>query len=140
MELTKQQIKRQDFVDNVIFELINKLIPSDKKMEWDIEAIGEIRDAIQAQFVGKFIYNLREANSIKELRAIVGGSPKTLYNKIRFADELGLLNWSSKGDYIALTKLGEQYVAAKDKYLGFKFVIQMQLHKSLKLMNYLNIN
>jgi hypothetical protein len=23
---------------------------------------------------------------------------------------------------------------------GFKFVIQMQLHKSLKLMNYLNIN
>jgi hypothetical protein len=190
--------------------------------------------------INKFIYNLCETNSINELRGIVGGSPKTLYNKIRFADELGLLNWSSKGDYIALTKLGEQYVAAKDKYLeemlsedqakllkdyvmqnpydscinlgiasmvecvftlskttypvpleqleqyftiysgkslewqtprakmygakmysnyaidlgllakndtsvyltpeGFKFVIQMQLHKSLKLMNYLNIN
>ncbi|MCR5065136.1 MAG: hypothetical protein K6A67_05130 [Bacteroidales bacterium] len=53
MELTKQQIERQDFVDNAIFELINKLIPSDKKMEWDIEAIGEIRDAIQAYFVGR---------------------------------------------------------------------------------------
>ena len=190
--------------------------------------------------INKFIYNLRETNSLNELQSIVGGSPKTLYNKIRFADELGLLNWSRKGDYIALTKLGEQYVDAKDQYLadtlsedqakllkehvmenpyesciilgiasmvecvftlsktsypvplqlledyfsvysgksiewqtprakmygakmysnyaidlgllakndasvyltpeGFKFVIQMQLHKSLKLMNYLNIN
>ena len=202
-----------------------------------------MRPTLQSQerlVVNKFIYNLIETNSISELRTIVGGSPKTLYNKIRFADELGLLNWSSKGDYIALTKLGEQYVAAKDKFLeetlsedqakllkdqvmqnpynsciilgiasmvecvftlsktsypvpleqleqyfaiysgkslewqtprakmygakmysnyaidlgllakndksvyltpeGFKFVIQMQLHKSLKLMNYLNIN
>ena len=190
--------------------------------------------------INKFIYNLRETNFLNELQSIVGGSPKTLYNKIRFADELGLLNWSRKGDYIALTKLGEQYVDAKDQYLadtlsedqakllkehvmqnpyesciilgiasmvecvftlsktsypvplhlledyysiysgkslewqtprakmygakmysnyaidlgllakndasvyltpeGFKFVIQMQLHKSLKLMNYLNIN
>jgi len=190
--------------------------------------------------INKFIYHLRETNSIKELQSIVGGSSKTLYNKIRFSNELGLLNWSKKGDYIALTKLGEMYIAAKDKYLedtlsedqakllkdfvmqnpyescinlgiasmvecvltlskttypvsleqlenyfaiysgkslewqttrakmygakmysnyaidlgllakndasvyltpeGFKFVIQMQLHKSLKLINYLNIN
>lgn len=68
--------------------------------------------------INKFIYNLSETNSISELRIIVGGSPKTLYNKIRFADELGLLNWSSKGDYIALTKLGERYIDAKDRYLG----------------------
>lgn len=190
--------------------------------------------------INKFIYHLRETNSIKELQSIVGGSSKTLYNKIRFSNELGLLNWSKKGDYIALTELGEMYIAAKDKYLedklsegqatllkdfvmqnpyescinlgiasmvecvltlskttypvsleqlenyfaiysgksldwqttrakmygakmysnyaidlgllakndasvyltpeGFKFVIQMQLHKSLKLINYLNIN
>ena len=51
MELTKQQIERQDFVDNAIFELINELIPSDKEMEWDIEVIGEIRDVIQSQLV-----------------------------------------------------------------------------------------
>jgi len=51
MELTEQQIKRQDFVDNAIFELINELFPSDKEVEWDIEAIGEIRDAIQSQLV-----------------------------------------------------------------------------------------
>lgn len=53
MELTKQQIKRQDFVDNAIFDLINELIPSEKELEWDIEAIGEIRDAIQSQLVEK---------------------------------------------------------------------------------------
>lgn len=53
MELTKQQIKRQDFVDNTIFDLINELIPSGKEMGWDIEAVGEIRDAIQSQLVNR---------------------------------------------------------------------------------------
>lgn len=67
--------------------------------------------------INKFIYHLTETNSIKELQEIVGGSSKTLYNKIRFANELGLLNWSKNGDYIVLTQLGEKYVAAKDDYL-----------------------
>lgn len=53
MELTKQQIERQEFVDNAIFQLINELIPFNKEMEWDIEAIGEIRDVIQCQLVTK---------------------------------------------------------------------------------------
>lgn len=53
MELIDQQISRQDFVDNAIHDLINELIPSDKEMEWDIEVIGEVRDAIQAQLVGR---------------------------------------------------------------------------------------
>ena len=52
-ELTDQQITRQDFVDNVIYNLINELIPSDKEMVWDINAIGEVRDAIQAILVGR---------------------------------------------------------------------------------------
>ena len=60
MELTKQQIERQDFVDNAIFELINELIPSEKEMEWDIEAIGEIRDALQSQLVAKGICTEQE--------------------------------------------------------------------------------
>ena len=53
MELTTQQIERQDIVDNAIFNLINELIPSDNEMEWNIEAIGEIRDAIQSRIVTK---------------------------------------------------------------------------------------
>lgn len=51
MELTDQQIARQDCVDNAIYDLINELIPSDKEMDWDIEAIGAVRDAIQSKLV-----------------------------------------------------------------------------------------
>ena len=60
MALTKQQIERQDFVDNVIFDMINELIPSEKEMEWNIEVIGEIRDAIQSQLVDRGICTEQE--------------------------------------------------------------------------------
>lgn len=66
--------------------------------------------------INKFIYFLKRTNSIKDLLAIVGGSSKTLYNKIKFSNELGLVNWVKNGDYIALTKLGERYVSAKDEF------------------------
>lgn len=52
-ELTKQQIERQDFVDNQIFELTQKLLPRSKQINWDIETIGAIRDAISEQIVTK---------------------------------------------------------------------------------------
>ncbi len=45
-ELTDEQIKRQDFVDNAIHGLLSELNPSQKNVEWNIEAIGEIRDLI----------------------------------------------------------------------------------------------
>ena len=51
MKLTDKQIARQDAVDNAVFSLINELIPSDKEMSWDIEAIGAVRDAMQSQLV-----------------------------------------------------------------------------------------
>jgi hypothetical protein len=50
-QLTKKQIERQDFVDNQIFELIQKLLPPAKQTEWNIEEIGEVRDTIQRQIV-----------------------------------------------------------------------------------------
>jgi hypothetical protein len=53
VKLTKQQIARQDFVDNEIFELLQKLLPLSKPMKWDIEAIGAVRDAICEQIVDK---------------------------------------------------------------------------------------
>lgn len=52
-KLVKQQIERQDFVDNQIFELIQKILPPQKQMEWNIEVIGTIRDAIQRQIVNE---------------------------------------------------------------------------------------
>lgn len=46
-ELTDEQIKRQDFVDNLVFDLICEINPTDKDLEWNIEMIGEIRDNIR---------------------------------------------------------------------------------------------
>lgn len=51
-QLTEKQIKRQDFVDNKVFELIQRLAPS-AKIKWDIEMIGNVRDSIQTQIVDK---------------------------------------------------------------------------------------
>ena len=52
--LYEDQIKRQDFVDNKIYELVNQLVPSEKKIGWNIEMIGDIRDTIQHWLVDKY--------------------------------------------------------------------------------------
>ena len=52
-ELTKHQIYWQDFVDNAIFDLIQKVNPSGKEIEWNIEMIGDVRDVIQEWAVDK---------------------------------------------------------------------------------------
>jgi hypothetical protein len=51
---TEDQIKRQDFVDNEIYDLVKRLIPSKSAIEWDIEMIGDIRDTIQHWLVDKY--------------------------------------------------------------------------------------
>ncbi len=45
--LSEQDLARQDYVDNKIFETINALNLSSKPVEWNIEMIAEIRDGIQ---------------------------------------------------------------------------------------------
>lgn len=52
LELTERQIDRQDCVDSIIYELINKLSP-ETDIEWDIEDIAEVRDVIQGILVDK---------------------------------------------------------------------------------------
>lgn len=52
-QLTKNQTERQEFVDNQIFELMQKLHQPSKKMEWDIEVIGAVRDVIREYIVDK---------------------------------------------------------------------------------------
>jgi hypothetical protein len=46
----RQKIERWDLVDNSIFELLNNLNPTDKKINWDIKIISEIRLSIQNYF------------------------------------------------------------------------------------------
>jgi DNA polymerase sigma len=52
--LSDDQIKRQDFVDNQIYDLVKRLNPSRSEIEWDIEMIGDIRDTIQHWLVDKY--------------------------------------------------------------------------------------
>ena len=53
-KFTEDQIKRQDFVDNQIYDLVKRLVPSARKIEWDIEMIGDIRDTIQHWLVDRY--------------------------------------------------------------------------------------
>jgi hypothetical protein len=68
--------------------------------------------------VNKFIYELQQTTSLKQLQDIIGGSKKTLYNKIKFASELRIINWEPNTDSIVLSSLGEKYVEARDKSYG----------------------
>ena len=68
--------------------------------------------------VNKFIYELQRTTSLKQLQDIIGGSKKTLYNKIKFASELRMINWEPNTDSIVLSSLGEKYVEARDKSYG----------------------
>lgn len=53
MELTNKEIKRQDFVDNEIQQLLEKLNPTKQFIDWNIENISEIREVIKNIFIEK---------------------------------------------------------------------------------------
>ena len=53
MELKKNQIERQDFVDNTILDLLKTLNPTNKQLDWDIEMISNIRDIVKTWIVEK---------------------------------------------------------------------------------------
>lgn len=60
MELTDEQIERQDLVDNAIFSLLNEINPSKVDLDWDIELIGSVRDCIQREFMERNICSAQE--------------------------------------------------------------------------------
>ena len=47
--MTKKQIERQDFVDSMIYTLLNTLSPK-LLLNWNIAMIGNVRDAIEKEF------------------------------------------------------------------------------------------
>jgi len=53
-EFNDKQLRRQDFVDNEIYDLVKRLIPSTREIDWDIEMIGDIRDTIQHWLIDKY--------------------------------------------------------------------------------------
>ena len=54
-ELTEKQLERQDFVDNLIFSLIQQLNPTNRVIDWDIEMIGNVRDAVVCELEKKLV-------------------------------------------------------------------------------------
>ena len=59
-EFTKKEILRQDFVDNEVFDLINKLLSPTASIDWDIEIIGNVRDAIRREVTDRQIMSEQE--------------------------------------------------------------------------------
>ena len=47
----KNELERQDFVDNKIFEMLGELVPANRGLKWNIEVIGAVRDAIETQLI-----------------------------------------------------------------------------------------
>jgi len=45
-EFSKKELERQDFIDNSIMELINKVNPSDIKIRYDGHIVYKIREAL----------------------------------------------------------------------------------------------
>jgi hypothetical protein len=70
--------------------------------------------------INKFIYSLEKTESVKELQCLYSGAQKTLYNKIKFANELGLVDWKPNRDAVYLTALGISYINAMDKVFSEK--------------------
>jgi hypothetical protein len=53
-EFTDKEIQRQDFVDNEIFDLLQRLAPKSVQIEWDIETIGDIRNVLRGNLVNRY--------------------------------------------------------------------------------------
>ena len=52
--LSDEQLKRQDLVDNEIYDLVKRLIPTKSEIKWNVEMIADIRDTIQHWLVDQY--------------------------------------------------------------------------------------
>lgn len=86
--------------------------------------------------INKFIYELQQVHSVRTLHNIVGGSKKTLYNKIKFANELRMLEWEPNADAITLSSLGKKYIRTRDGNYGERLSEkQIELVKRVVVQN-----
>lgn len=75
---------------------------------WNIHLIHEL------------IYFLDQTQSVSKLHELIGGSEKTLYNKIRFASDLRLVDWKPNRDHISLSDFGKNYSKLKDSIIPIR--------------------
>ncbi len=53
-ELSIEQLRRQDYVDNAIFDLVNHLNPSEKEIAWNIQMLADIREQVRYWLVDAY--------------------------------------------------------------------------------------
>lgn len=73
---------------------------------WNIHLINEL------------IYELEHTNSVSQIKNNLNASKRTIYNKIKFSHELGLINWKRNQDDIFLSDLGKKYIELRDLTFG----------------------
>jgi hypothetical protein len=69
---------------------------------WNLHLIHDLLNAVISQ------------HAVSKIGKKLGGSRKTLYNKIRFARELRLVDWEPNREVVALTELGREYLQRMD--------------------------
>lgn len=74
--------------------------------------------------------------AVSDISKKIGGSRKTLYNKIRFAQELRLVKWEPNKEAVSLTELGREYLQRMDSASSATISeAQAELLRSLILSN-----
>jgi hypothetical protein len=68
-EFSEAENERQDIVDGAIYNLISEMCPKNAEVEWNIERIGKIRDALQEVLVDDMkVMNEQEFYPYREIK------------------------------------------------------------------------
>ncbi len=118
---TRQEIREVDDVKCIVYdpaEVLNYFYKNMKPIALFTETKPIDIGIWNIHLIHGLIYSIESGiTSVKELRKHIGGSPRTLYNKIKFTHELKLIDWSPNEDAISLTGLGREYCKCKDSVL-----------------------
>ena len=121
---TRQEIREIDDVKCVVYdpaEILNYFYKNMKPIALFTETKPIDIGIWNIHLIHGLIYSIEGGiTSVKELRKHLGGSPRTLYNKIKFTYELRLIDWSPNEDTILLTNLGKEYCKRKDPVLPIR--------------------
>lgn len=118
---TRHEIREVDDVRCVVYdpaEVLNYFYKNMKPIALFTETKPIDIGIWNIHLIHGLLYSLEGGiTSVKELRKHLGGSPRTLYNKIKFTHELKLIDWLPNKDTILLTNLGKEYCKCKDPVL-----------------------
>lgn len=95
------QVLRHYYQNNKPIALFTDIRPIDLGI-WNLHLTHDLLNAIISE------------RAVSNISKKLGGSRKTLYNKIRFVRELRLVDWEPNREVVALTELGREYLHRMD--------------------------